>query len=131
MQIKKALKIGLILAITHASFYMLGSVINRKQMLHLLALDFDKTNASVNLGRYVEYRDIAAAIKAGDLSRAICISELGENAMYNDIKSCLANQGCSIVIKENIREAAPEILDQTPLKFDHIKRKGNIISCTE
>ena len=100
-------------------------------MLNSLEANFNKSNASVNLGRYVEYRDIAVAIKAEDFDRAICISELGASSMYDDLKSCLASQNCSIALKEKIREAAPEVLDEAPLKFNYIESKNNMRSCTE
>jgi len=51
--------------------------------------------------------------------------------MYDDLKSCLASQNCSIALKEKIREAAPEVLDEAPLKFNYIESKNNMRSCTE
>jgi len=131
IRIKKTIAIGLILVITHAVFYMFGSIVSRKQILNSLEVDFNKSNASVNLGRYVEYRDIALAIKAEKLDRAICISELGASSMYDDLKSCLANQNCSVALKGKIHEAAPEILDEAPLKFNYIKRGDKMRLCAE
>ncbi len=127
--LKRKIALVVILLLSHSAVYVLGSFINRQAMLSALSAQFNRTNASLNLGRYTEYRDIALDVKAGKYNNAKCSAELGASAMYDDLKSCLANQGCKGAIEQKIREAAPEILGEAPLKFTYLKSKDGIKSC--
>lgn len=109
--------------------YILGSVINRKIMLSSFSEQFNRANATVNLGRYSEYRDIAVDIQERRYEDAKCFAELGASAMYDDLKSCLASKDCGEAVKQKIHEVAPEVLGETPLKFSYIKSKNGIKSC--
>lgn len=126
---KRKITLVAILVISHLTFYVLGSVINRQVMLHALSEQFNQTNASLNLGRYTEYRDIALAIRMGKYDNAKCSAELGASAMYDDLKSCLANPNCRAVIERETRKVAPEVLGEAPLKFTYLRSKDGIRSC--
>jgi hypothetical protein len=77
----------------------------------------------------MEYRDIALNIKAGRYDSAKCAAELGASAMYDDLKSCLANQDCRAAVEQEMRKAAPEVLGEAPLKFTYLKSKDRVRSC--
>lgn len=90
----------------------------------------DSQQCLVDLGRFnVEYRDIAVAIKAGRYESAKCAADLGASAMYDDLKSCLANQDCKAAAGHEIQKAAPEVLGEAPLKFTYLKSKDRVRSC--
>lgn len=118
-----------ILLLSHSAVYVLGSSINRQGMLSGLSQEFNRSNASLNLGRYTEYRDIALDIKASKYEIATCSAELGASAMYDDLKSCLANQGCKDAVEPKLREVAPEVLGEAPLRFTYLKGKDGIRLC--
>lgn len=126
---KRRVALVVFLLISHLAAYVLGSVINRQVMLRSLSKEFNKENAIVNLGRYTEYRDIALDIKANHYDKAKCSAELGASAMYDDLKSCLANQDCRAAIEKRTREIAPEVLGESPLKFTYLKSKDRVKTC--
>jgi hypothetical protein len=129
MNNKSKITIGLMLLITHIGAYFLGAATNREKMLDEFERDFALSNANVNLGRYVEYRDVALSIKSGNHSRALCISRLGASAMYDDLQTCLQSKDCGSNLEREIRDAAPEILGAHPLGFAYIGSVDGIRTC--
>ena len=127
--LKRKIALVAILLLSHSTVYVLGSFINRQIMLSALLEQLNRTNASLTLGRYTEYRDIALNIKAAKYDNAKCSAELGASAMYDDLKFCLADQRCKVSVEQKIREAAPEVLGEAPLKFTYLKSKDGIKSC--
>ncbi len=84
----------------------------------------------LNLGRYIEYKDIAIQIKSGNYDSALCSSELGASSMYDDLKTCFADNECKDDKFENkVRDVAPEILNKVPLEFNYRGIKGGVRSC--
>lgn len=93
-------------------------------------MEFKKSNSMLNLGRYIEYRNIATQIKSGNYDSALCSSELGASSMYDDLKTCLADNNCKDGEFENkVRGVAPETLDKTPLEFNYRDIESGIRSC--
>ena len=83
----------------------------------------------LNLGRYVEYRYIAAQIKSENYSRAICSSELGASSMYDDLKTCFVDNDCNGEFEKKVRDVAPEIFGEAPLEFKYRDKINGIRSC--
>lgn len=129
MNWKRKIALAAILLTSHLAAYILGSIVNRQVMLSSISNEFKQANAHVNLGRYMEYRDIALDIKAGRYDSAKCAAELGASATYDDLKSCLASQDCRAAVEQEIHKAAPEVLGESPLKFTYLKSKDRVRSC--
>jgi hypothetical protein len=129
MGIKKNIAIGLVFLMTHSGTYIIGSSTSRGKMLDVVERDFIRSNAAVNLGRYVEYRDIALSVKSGNYGKALCISSLGASAMYDDLQACIASQECAINLESQIRNAAPEVLGEAPLEYEYYEINNGVRSC--
>ena len=121
--------IAVILLISHFGFYVLGSMVNRQVMLSSFSKEFKQADAEAILGRYDEYKYIALGIKEGKYNKAKCAAELGASAMYDDLKSCVTDQDCRVVIEQKLHEVAPEVFGDAPLKFSYINSKDGIKSC--
>ena len=129
MNMKRKAALAVILILSHFAFYVLGATINRHTMLSAFAREYEKAQATVNVGLYTDYRYIALAIKAKQYENALCNAQLGASVRYDDLKACLASQDCKIVVEEDLRRDAPEVLGQAPLGFRYIKSKDGIKSC--
>ena len=121
----------MILTFSHSVFYFIGSVVNRQVMLNSSSVEFKKINSKVNLGRYIEYRDIALQIKSESYDSATCAAELGASSMYDDLKSCFANNNCEGEFAKKVQNVAPEVLGEAPLVFVYRDIKNGIKSCEE
>lgn len=128
---KRKFAIAVILLLSHFIFYVLGSVINRQIMLSSFAKEFKQADAEATLGRYDEYKYIALNVSEGKYDKVKCAAELGASAMFDDLKSCVADQDCRIVIEQRLHEAAPEVLGEAPVKFSYVKSKDGIKSCAD
>ncbi len=91
----------------------------------------EKANATVSLGQYTIYRDIAIDIKNGMNDRAKCRAELGASSMVDTVRLCAANRDCRQAIEKEAREVATEVLGQSPLPFDYIQSKNGIKRCPD
>ena len=98
-------------------------------MLSAFAREYERAQAIVNVGHYMDYRYIALAIKAKQYENALCNAQLGASIWYDDLKGCLASQDCKITVEEDLRRDAPEVLGQAPLGFTYIKSEDGIKSC--
>jgi hypothetical protein len=125
---KKMVLVGLLL-ITHLTVYILGSMGNRKVMLNATARLFKTAEASVSIGRYLEFRDIARSINKKRYDDAKCAAELSVSSRYDILKSCLDDQECKIVVEQEALELTPEIFGKAPLGFTYIKSKQGVKSC--
>ena len=129
MNMKRKVALAAILILSHFAFYVLGATINRHTMLSAFAHEYDKAQAVVNVGLYMDYRYIALSIKAKRYEDALCSAQLGASVRYDDLKECLASQDCKVAVEEDLRKDAPEVLGQAPLGFTYIKSKDGIKSC--
>ena len=73
--------------------------------------------------------DIAIQIQLGNYGRALCSSELGASSMYDDLKTCFADNDCKNEFGNKVRDVAPEILSKVPLEFNYRAIKHGIRSC--
>jgi hypothetical protein len=104
-------------------------VINRKVMLSAVAKEYKQAEANVYVGHYLEFRDIARHINASRYDKAKCAAELVASFKYDDLKSCLDDQECKIVVEQEVLEITPEVLGKAPLGFTYIKSKQGVKSC--
>lgn len=126
---KRKLGITVILLLSHFVFYMLGSVINRQIMIESFSKEFKRAEVETDLGRYSEYKYMILNIYDKKFDTVKCAAELGASAMYDDLKSCIAEQDCRGAIEKKLHETAPEVLGEIPLKFSYVKSKNGIKSC--
>lgn len=131
MNMKKKIVLAVVLIVSHVVLYVLGAVINRHMMLHAFAVEERNANAAVDLGLYLDYRYTALAIKERRYESGLCAAQLGASGRYDDLKSCLADQDCRPTIEQRLRERAPEVLGEAPLKFTYIAAKDRIRSCEQ
>jgi len=129
MTVKKKVVIALLLLVSHSTFYILGSIINRNVMLGLMTNRIEEDIAKITLGRYVEDRQIVLDIKGGNAGKAKCMAELFASNMYDDLKSCLGKQNCRSAMEQKIHQFAPEVLGEVAMPFTYIESKNGIRSC--
>ena len=129
MNTKRVLVLGIVLLASHIAFFVLGEIHNRRVMLNALAAEDNRASAAVDLGLYLEYRDLARDIVAKQYDRALCAAQLGASGRYDDLKACLAAQGCRGAVEQRVQQRAPEILGAAPLNFEYISAKDGIRSC--
>ncbi len=98
-------------------------------MVNSFQIEFKKSNSILNLGRYIEYRDIAIQIKSGNYDSALCSSELGASSMYDDLKNCFADNDCKDEFENKVHDVAPEILGKAPIEFNYKDIVSGIRSC--
>ena len=125
IKINKKKIIVIVLVMSHGVAYVLGSIINREKILSEISKEFERANAEVNLGRYMEYRDIIVSVNDKEYGKAKCYAQLGASAMYDDLKSCVAEADCGNSIMRKINDNAPEILDDGTLNFTYLERNKN------
>lgn len=121
--------LGAVLIVSHVAFFVLGGIVSQHTMLRAFAVEVKKANADVGLGLYMDYRYTALAIKEKRYESALCAAQLGASGKYDDLKKCLADQDCRPTIEQDLRERAPEVLGEAPLKFTYIAAKDGIRSC--
>ena len=119
----------ILLIISHSLFFIGGSTLGKHITLKYFVNETEKTNARLTVGQYRTYRDLAVDINAGRYERAKCIAELVASSMLDEIKACLANQGCRDSVEKNAREIAPETLGEAPLGFVYVESKNGIRRC--
>jgi hypothetical protein len=90
---------------------------NRKVMLNATARLFKTAEASVSIGRYLEFRDIARSINKKRYDDAKCAAELSASSRYDILKSCLDDQECKIVVEQEALELTPEIFGKAPYRI--------------
>jgi len=129
MNMKRMIALAVVLITSHLVFFVLGEIHNRRAMFSTFAIQDRRTSGAVDLGLYLEYRDIALDILAKEDDKALCAAQLGASGRYDDLKACLASQDCRIAIEQRVRERAPEVLGEAPLKFTYIAAKDGIRSC--
>jgi uncharacterized protein YkvS len=127
--LKRRIAWVVILLISHSVIFILGSAINRQNMLKAFVNEFNQKSAHVDLGIYTTYRDIAIDIRGGAYENAQCLAELEASTRYDELKSCLENQVCKIAIEKDARGIAPEVLGEAPLKFTYIESNKGIKRC--
>lgn len=131
MNTKKTVLVGIALVVSHAAFFALGGITNRRAMSHAFAREERTANGAVDLGLYLDYRDIAGAISGKQYDRALCAAQLGASGRFDDVKACLAVQDCRIAIEQRVRQSAPEVTGAAPLPFGYIADKGGFRSCEQ
>ncbi len=57
--------------------FVWGTLSNRQQMLSFVSKQFKQATARTNLGRYVEYKEIAVNVSTEKYARALCLGDLG------------------------------------------------------
>lgn len=130
MTTKRKIVIGIILLISHLIFFGLGSSLTQKSMNHSFRNGLWRSNAELNLGRYVEYRDISSDINAGKYDFAKCPADLGASELYEKLQSCLRNQECKLILdKLDAHKVAPELFDKKPAGFKYYVINDGIRSC--
>ena len=131
MTVKRKILLGIVLLISHLMLFSLGSSLTQKSMNRSFRNELWKSNAELNLGRYVEYRDISLDIKAGKYDYANCPADLGASELYEKLQSCLKSQECKLTLdKLDARKIAPELFDKTPTGFKYYAiNKEGIRSC--
>jgi hypothetical protein len=127
---KRIFALVVILILSHLAFYVLGSVINRHMMLNAFAREYTSTQASADLGLYMDYRYIATAIKGKQYGNALCNAELNASEHYDKLRACMDSEACKNVIEEEVQKVAPEVLGKAPLKFTYVPRKDGIRTFT-
>ena len=100
-------------------------------MLNSLKIEFKKSLSMLNLGRYVQYRDIVTQIKSGNYSRAMCSSELGASLMYDELKTCFIDNNCNGEFEKKVRDVAPEVFGEAPLEFKYRDEENGVRSCKQ
>lgn len=120
-----------VLIVSHVAFFVLGGIVNRHMMLNAFATEVKNANAAVDLGLYLEYRDIALAITAKEYENALCAAQLGASGRYDDLKTCLADQRCRFTVEQHLKDRAPEILGEAPLKFAYIEARNGVRPCAQ
>ncbi len=131
MNTKKKIVSAAVLIVSHVAIFILGGIVSQHTMLKAFAIEVKKANADVSLGLYSSYRYIALTVKAREYEKALCAAELSASDRYDDLKACLANQDCRPAIEQHLRENAPEVLGEAPLKFTYIAAKDGIRSCDQ
>jgi len=129
MNTKTTALVGITLIVSHAAFFALGAISNRRATLNAFATQERTANGAVDLGLYLDYRDIALAITGKQYDRALCAAQLGASGRLDDVKACLAIRDCRIVLEQRVRQSAPEITDGAPLPFRYIAARDGIRSC--
>ena len=131
MTVKRKILLGIVLLISHLMLFSLGSSLTQKSMNRSFRNELWKSNTELNLGRYVEYRDISLDIKAGKYDYAKCPADLGASELYEKLQSCLKSQECKLTLdKLDARKIAPELFDKTPAGFKYYAiNKEGIRSC--
>jgi hypothetical protein len=106
---KKNILWVLLFLITHALFFVGGSMRGRQITLLSLEQEFENSNSQITLSHYSEYRDIALDIQAAKYSRAKCDAELMATAMFDGLANCLESENCKRNLSKKAREFAPEV----------------------
>jgi hypothetical protein len=120
MQMKKksVLLIVLVLAISHAIVFAIGSMIGSKITHEKGAQAVEEASAHASLAHYSTYRDIALDIKAGRYIDATCRAEMMATSMFAGLERCTENEQCKDGLRKNARQLAPEILEGTPIPIE-------------
>lgn len=65
-----------------------------------------------------------------DYARASCQANLDASHFYDFVKECMTNSHCAEYIAVEVKQNAPEILDETLVKFNYMKREGDFRKCS-
>jgi hypothetical protein len=87
-------------------------------------------DTQVALGQYLVSRDLAAHLKAGNVSSAKCRADLIASGYFDDIKDCVENAKCRANLAPAVGKEAPEVLDGDPYtRFDYLPLKQGLRTC--
>lgn len=125
----KRTALAAVLVGSHLATFILGWGVNRHVLMQRIASEDLISGAEVDLGLYMDYRDTAIAIIEKRLESALCAAQLGASGRYDDIKHCLADSRCKASVEQRVREHAPELLGEVPLKFEYIEARNGVRSC--
>jgi len=68
---------------------------------------------------YVSYAEMSAQISDGKLNQAKCTANVVASAHLRQVKECLGQRGCRDAIYDEVKKLAPELLDESKLKFTY------------
>lgn len=120
-----------VLMVSHAIFFAAGAITGRRVTMNHLLSNFEKVNAQLMLGHYTTYRNIALGAQIGNYDLIVCYADLNASTYYDSLKACVENGPCNGATIKEIREVAPEVLGEAPLKFNYIKSNGGFRRCKE
>jgi len=124
-------KIILITAIifSHAVVLILGSYIGVKRTKNEFVAHYISDKYRTMLGQYLAYRNIAMQIRSKKIVLAKCTTNLMASELFDSLRSCMSDNYCSKFIELDIKNSAPEIMNQSHLPFDYISSKNGKKEC--
>lgn len=132
MTIRQKVTLGIVLLISYLAIFTLGSALTRNSMNSAFKNALWKSDVELNLGRYVEYRDISLDINAGKYDYAKCPADLGASELYEKLQFCLRSQECKLILdKLAANKIAPELFDKKFVGFKYYAVKDGIRTCEE
>lgn len=106
------------LTLSHAIFFLAGSMrgsnIRHEQAQHAV----EEVNAHISLAHYSSYRDIALDIQAGRYVDAKCQAEMAATSMLLALERCMGIEQCKKGIFETAQQFALELLDGAPVPIE-------------
>lgn len=76
---------------------------------------------------YASYAQLSAQISDGKLNQAKCTTNVVASAHLRQVKECLGQRVCRNVIYDEVKKRAPELLNESKLKFTYYE---NMETCS-
>lgn len=110
-----------ILLLTHSLAFYYGNSVGKERAFEWFAAETEASDSEITFGRYLANKDIAANLKAGNISLAKCNADLMASTDLDALKECLSKETCRRHITSKVATAAPEIEGKpTAIPFDYI-----------
>lgn len=71
---------------------------------------------------YSAHAEIVEMLNAQKTAKAVCVLNLQASAEINQVRACLGAENCKRLVEDKVREIAPELLANGPLRVTYYRQ---------